>query len=607
MRMVYVNSLNRYNIIWLINCKGGKNMGFKIENHYHDVLIIGSGGSGLSAAIFAARDKSGDVAVVSKVHPLKSHTVAAQGGINASLGNISKDDWRWHAYDTIKSSAWIADQDSVEEMCQRAPEMIHLLDQLGVEFDRNAAGRIDQKIYGGQSTDFGRGGFAHRACYSKDKTGNTIMHRLYDEAIKQNIRFYNYNFALDLLMQGDKCCGIICLDMELGILRIIKSGNVIIASGGYSQIFATATSSSVCTGDGNGLVARAGIPLQDMEFVQFHPTALSEIGVLITEASRSAGGKLLNKQGVQFMKEYAPKFRELAPRDVVARAIANEIANGRGCGPNGNYVHLDLTHMSAEKIKETLPTVYENCQSFMSLDPSKDLIPIAPAAHYTMGGVPTNNKCQVVHFKNGVETVVKGLYAIGEAACISVHGAGRLGCNSLLDLLVFAKKAIESIKKIDNTNFKFDEAVALQRMDDIFSGDIGNVESITKSLKNAMSKYVGVFRVEDGLSIALEQIMQIKNEFNVITISDKSLSWNLELQHYLELENMIISAIATVKAAIWRKESRGAHWRDDYKDEDNKFLGHSIVFSGNNDKVLLRPIRKSKDNVDFYQPQGRNY
>lgn len=583
-------------------------MDFKIENHYHDVLIIGSGGSGLSAAIFAAGDKSCDVAVISKVHPLKSHTIAAQGGINASLGNVSKDDWRWHAYDTIKSSAWIADQDSVEEMCRRAPEMIYLLDQLGVEFDRNAAGKIDQKIYGGQSTNFGKGGFAHRACYSKDKTGNTIMHRLYDEAIKQNVQFYNYNFALDLLVQNDKCYGVICLDMELGILRIIKSGNVIIASGGYSQIFATATSSLVCTGDGNGLAARADIPLQDMEFVQFHPTALSEIGVLITEASRSAGGRLLNKQGVQFMEEYAPKFKELAPRDVVARAIANEIANGRGCGPSGNYVYLDLTHMSAEKIKETLPTVYENCKSFISLDPSKDLIPIAPAAHYTMGGVPTNNKCQVIRFKSGIEIEVEGLYAIGEAACISVHGAGRLGCNSLLDLLVFAKKATESMKKIDNKNLKFDEAaIALQRMDNIFRGDVGNVESITKSLKNTMSRYVGVFRVKDGLEAALEQIMQIKNEFNTITISDKSLSWNLELQHYLELENMITSAIATVKAAIWRKESRGAHWRDDYKDEDNKFLGHSIVSSESDDKVLLRPVRKSKDNVDFYQPQGRNY
>lgn len=582
-------------------------MDFKIENHYHDVLIIGSGGSGLSAAIFAVSDKNFDVAIISKVHPLKSHTVAAQGGVNASLGNISEDDWRWHAYDTIKSSAWIADQDSVEEMCRRAPEMIHLLDQLGVEFDRNDEGKIDQKIYGGQSTNFGKGGFAHRACYSKDKTGHTIMHRLFEEASKRKVQFYNYNFAIDLLIQDNKCYGIICFDMEQGILRVIRSGNVIIASGGYSQVYETATSSLVCTGDGNGLAARAGIPLQDMEFVQFHPTALSEIGVLITEASRSAGGKLLNNQGIRFMKEYAPKFMELAPRDIVARAIATEIANGRGCGPNGNYVHLDLTHMSLEKIKESLPTVYENCQSFLSLDPSQNLVPIAPAAHYTMGGIPTNNMCQVIYLQDGLESVVKGLYAIGEAACISVHGAGRLGCNSLLDLLVFAKKSIESIEKIDNKNFDFDKDKILKRIHSIFKGKEGNIDNITKSLKNVMSKYVGVFRTEEGLNIALQQIMQIKSKFSDITISDRSLCWNVELQHYLELENMIISSIATIKGSLWRRESRGAHWRKDYSDEDNKFLGHSIIPSEEGEEIILRQSRKSSDNVDFYQPQGRNY
>ena len=582
-------------------------MDFKIENHYHDVLIIGSGGAGLSAAIFATADKNFDVAVVSKVHPLKSHTIAAQGGVNASLGNISKDDWRWHAYDTIKSSAWIADQDSVEEMCKRAPEMIHLLDQLGVEFDRNDDGKIDQKVYGGQSTNFGKGEFAHRACYSKDKTGHTIMHRLYDEATKKKVQFYNYNYAIDLLIQDNKCYGVVCFDMEHGILRVIQSGNVIIASGGYSQIYATATSSLVCTGDGNGLAVRASIPLQDMEFIQFHPTALSEIGVLITEASRSAGGKLLNNQGMRFMKEYAPKFMELAPRDIVARAIATEIANGRGCGPSGNYVHLDLTHMSLEEIKENLPTVYENCQSFISLDPSQNLVPIAPAAHYTMGGIPTNNKCQVIYFKDGIEKVVKGLYAIGEAACISVHGAGRLGCNSLLDLLVFAKKSVESIEKINNKNFEFAESEVLKRMNNIFQGKEVNIDSIARSLKNVMSKYVGVFRTEDGLNTALQHVMQIKSNFRDITISDKSLCWNIELQHYFELENMIISAIATIKGALWRKESRGAHWRDDYNNEDSEFLGHSIISFEDDIDILLRQSRKSSDNVDFYPPQGRNY
>jgi succinate dehydrogenase / fumarate reductase, flavoprotein subunit len=582
-------------------------MHLKIENHYHDLLILGSGGAGLSAAIFGIVDRNFNVAVVSKVHPLKSHTIAAQGGINASLGNISEDDWRWHAYDTIKSSAWIADQDSVEEMCRRAPEMINILDEMGVEFDRNESGKIDQKIYGGQSTNFGQGDFAHRACYSKDKTGHTIMHKLYDKSLQQGVNFYNYHFALDLLMKDNRCYGAVIFDMEKGVLRIIHSRNLIIACGGYSQIFATATSAAVCTGDGNGIVARAGIPLQDMEFVQFHPTALDKVGILITEASRSAGGKLLNNKGERFMQKYAPKFMELAPRDIVARAISTEITLGYGCGAEGSYVHLDLTHLEADYIKQNLPTVYENCKTFLSIDPSKESIPIAPAAHYTMGGIPTNNKCQVIKFNEGVEQEITGLYAIGEAACISVHGAGRLGCNSLLDLLVFAKKSIESMVVADHQDVLFSQSLILKRFSSIFEGKEANIEDITKSLKGIMSKYVGVFRIEEGLKLALDQAMEIYNLFQKITIFDKSLSWNLELQHYLELENMIISAIATIRSALWRCESRGAHWRNDFQNENNKFIGHSIFYLQNQENVMLRPVRISSNNVDFYQPTGRNY
>ncbi|PCJ27144.1 MAG: fumarate reductase (quinol) flavoprotein subunit [Rickettsiales bacterium] len=611
---------------------------FKTEKHYHDVLIIGSGGSGLAAGVFAA-NKNLDVAIISKVHPLNSHTVAAQGGINASLGNVTPDDWRWHMYDTLKASHWLADQDSVEEMCKGAGEVINMLDQLGVEFDRNKNGKIDQKIYGGHTTEFGQGGLAFRACYSKDKTGHSIMHKLFQHATEKQIAFYNYNFSLELIMQNERCCGVLCLDMEKGILNVITAGNVIIASGGYSQIYATATSSAAGTGDGCGLVAGAGGALQDMEFVQFHPTAL-RAGVLITEAARSAGGKLLNGDGERFMKKYAPKFMELAPRDIVARAISTEISQGRGCGAEKNHVFLDLTHLSREEIKENLPTIFENCSSFGGIDPSEEYIPIAPAAHYTMGGIATNSKCQVISCTE-TEKPITGLYAIGEAACISVHGAGRLGCNSLLDLLVFAKKAVESLEELDNSGIGVDAGVSasniLTNFEQIFKGEIIDIDKMTRDLRNIMSMHVGIFREKKGLQSALVELMQLKEQYEQSaleyqplqdkssqdkssqdeslqdeSLQDKSswdefLQWNIELQHYLELGNMLISAIATTESALWRCESRGAHWRQDFPETSDEFLGHTIFKPGQKENPSLRPIRKSVNNVGFDEPNERNY
>jgi len=590
---------------------------FETKNYYHDVLIIGSGGSGLAAAILAA-NKGFNVAVVSKVHPLKSHTVAAQGGINASLGNISPDDWKWHMYDTIKASDWLADEDSVELMCKSAPDAIEMLDEIGVEFDRTESGTIDQKIYGGQSTDFGTGKFAHRACYSKDRTGSSIMEKLYETALKKNVVFYNYNFALDLIKEDqDTISGGSFWDIENGLINIIRANSTIIATGGYSQIYSTATSAGICTGDGNGLVARAGISLQDMEFVQFHPTAICKIGILITEAARSAGAKLINGLGERFMTKYAPKFMELAARDVVSRAIATEILEGRGAGPDKDHVLLDLTHLSQDEIKHNLPTIYENCWKFLDLDPSKQPIPISPASHYTMGGIPTNSNCQVIRF-DGEEHPITGLYAIGEAASISVHGAGRLGCNSLLDLIVFAKKVVEELSSEGKQPHPDSSDVIpvktgihrskLLRLDDDVKDaqSTTSIEQLISRLKLTMNINVSVFRSEESLQIAIKDIAEVKEQFNSLQIQDQSPCWNMELQHYLELGNMLFSAESTAKSALWRRESRGSHMRTDFPEKSDDFTVHSI-FDPSSGKIFARQVRRVKDNVGFFQPSIRNY
>lgn len=590
--------------------------------HSYDLVIIGAGGSSLAAAISAAQ-KGYKVAVISKVHPMQSHTVAAQGGINAALGNITLDDWRWHAYDTIKASDWLADQDSVEIMCSAAPSAITMLENIGVQFHKAMDGRIDQKIYGGQSTHYGCGELAYRACYVDDRTGLSIMDKLYKMAGNfALITFFNYNFAIELIMNeaGNKCQGVVSWDIEHGCLNIILAANTIIATGGYSQIYDTTTSSAICTGDGNGLAVGAGINLQDMEFVQFHPTAIHKIGVLITEAARSSGAVLLNRHNQRFMEKYAPKFMELASRDVVARAIATEIATGEGCGETQDHVLLDLTHLTAEYIKSNLPTVFENCQFFLKLDPSKSPIPIAPAAHYTMGGIPTNKFCQVVKFAQE-EVVIEGLYAIGEAASISVHGAGRLGCNSLLDLIVFAELVV---KNIANNHFSLlvsraDYGKMVEKIEERFVGRFverfvghfarsqANIKMLKDELKLIMQKNVGIFRVENNLIDAIKALDNIKQVYNNSGVKEKSLIWNTELQEYLELGNMIISAEATNYCALMRKESRGAHLRSDYPSrDDSNFLYHTIYLN-NSGRVAWREVRKSRENLEYFSPAVRSY
>lgn len=584
----------------------------------YDVIIIGAGGAGLAACIHSL-SKGLSVLVISKVNPLHSHTAAAQGGINAALGELSEDDWKWHMYDTIKGSDWLGDQDAIEILARNAKDAIYQLEKWGVHFDRTADGLIEQKIYGGQRTNFGKGKMAKRACSVADKTGSAILEALYKKARDDGAEFLDYHYAMDLIFHNNKCEGIFVWDMSMGNLKMLYSKNVIIATGGYTQIYETATSSSLCTGDGNGLAFRAGIPLQDMEFVQFHPTAISGIGVLISEAARAAGGILLNSMGERFMQNYATDSLELASRDVVSRAISREISEGRGCGDFKNHILLDITHIDKEYIQKNLPGLLENCESFLKIDPTTSKIPVAPACHYTMGGIPTNKYCQVV---NNDLSIINGLYAIGEAACISVHGANRLGCNSLLDLIVFASIAVENLtKNIESSNIDLKiNGELLDRFEGKFmdhkytassSSEIGltTTSKIKSRLKNILNKYAGVFRSGELLKQGIIEIENITNEMKNHKVFSRDLKWNNELLEYLDLENLLISARASIFAASIRCESRGAHYREDYPDRnDNDFLYHSLVSkSGDNLSYSKRDVRFIDSDVGFFPPESRNY
>ncbi|MEK6734491.1 MAG: succinate dehydrogenase flavoprotein subunit [Pseudomonadota bacterium] len=541
-------------------------MRIKLVHHKYDIVIVGAGGAGLMAAL-RARQNGFSVAVLSKVHPTKSHTVAAQGGINAALGNIEPDDWQWHMYDTIKGSDWLADQDAVEYMCKNAAESVLNLAELGVAFSRTSDGKLYQRLYGGQSTEFGKGKLAYRACASSDQTGNAIITTLYNKTKDIKADFFSYHFVYDLILKDNQCIGVASWSVENGNIHIFSANQVIIATGGYGQIYSTTTAANICTGDGNALCAMAGIPLQDMEFVQFHPTALPKTGILISEAARAEGAHLVNALGERFMSKYSPQFQDLACRDVVARAIATEIAEGRGV--ENNHVWLCLKHLSKSLIKERLPNLFENTKEFLKLDPSKDLIPVAPAAHYTMGGIPTN-----IH---GV--VVPGLMAIGEAACVSVHGANRLGCNSLLDIIVFAESAIKYCSEnIAPGQKKQDIDYDIFKIEDLLNknGEF-NPQDIKIELQLIMQENVGMFRTKKNLESSLKKLQDIINKQFII--SDKSLIWNSELLEALETKNLAIQALITCYAALKREESRGAHFRVDFpvRDDEN-WLKHSLVY-----------------------------
>ena len=546
-----------------------------------DILIIGSGGAGLMAALSACDAGAKNIAIISKVAPSSSHTVAAKGGINAALGNVAKDDWKWHAYDTLKGADYLADNDAVELLCREAASAIINLEKIGVVFSRMENGKISQRAYGGQTSEFGRGEIAHRACYSKDKTGHTILHSLHEQALKKGVKFFSEFFVTDLLIEDEKRChGCLALDLNSGELVIFSASKVILATGGYSQIYRNTTSSLICTGDGSALVFKEGLPLQDMEFVQFHPTGIYGHGFLVTEAARGEGGYLVNSSSQRFMKNYAPKMMELASRDVISQAMATEIYRGE-------KIYLDLRHISDDALNKKLPGVLELVKNFARLDAKKDLIPVAPSAHYTMGGIPTNLDCEVID----------GLMAIGEAACVSVHGANRLGCNSLLDLIVFGKIAGEkAAQKIDKINEKIAAEIAekkIEKIKNIFGDSSSkNLSELKKSLQENNEKNLGVFRDEELLKSGLARIYELFESLKNYKIKNKNLLWNEEFVAYFELENLLLNSLATNFSALNRRESRGAHYRSDFKARDDQnFHAHSLVKMKNDVEFSLKSVR----------------
>ena len=590
-----------------------------LVNRKFDVIIIGSGGAGLMAAISCLKSGIKNIAIISKVIPTLSHTVAAKGGINAALGNKTKDDWHWHAYDTIKSGDFIADYDSVEYMCKAAPEAIYNLEKIGVAFARFDNGTIYQRPYGGQTTNFGNGDIAYRACSAKDDIGHSILHSLYSQCLKNDVIFFNEFFVTDLLVENqDICYGAVAIDLSEGVINIFESDVTIIASGGHSQIYQNTTSSSICTGDGGAAVLRAGLQLQDMEFVQFHPTGLYGSGLLITEAARGEGGYLVNSVGQRFMEYYAPKSLDLASRDVIARAISTEIYRGYGCGKNKDYIHLVLSGLDQKLVMDKLPGVVNLAKSFAGIDAIKDPIPVVPVAHYTMGGIPTNLNCEVTYFNgnlNQKEKVVAGLLAIGEAACASVHGANRLGCNSLLDIVVFGNLAGKVASDLIGKQNKAPSAIinkAVNNIKDILAkeGDFDSAK-IKAELKKLTWQFAGVFRNRTLLESGLKQVQKLHSDFASAKIKNKSLFWNNELVEHLETQNLILQSIATFASALFREESRGAHYREDFQNRDDKnWLCHSLFsFNGDNFNLKTKPIRTKAigEQQIIIKPEERKY
>jgi len=588
---------------------------YKIIDHEYDVVVLGAGGSGLRAAV-GLSEVGLKTACISKVFPTRSHTSAAQGGISAALGNMGEDDWRWHMYDTVKGSDWLGDQDAIEYLCKEAPKAVIELERYGVPFSRTKDGKIYQRAFGGMTKDYGND-TVQRTCAAADRTGHAILHTLYGQALKHNTEFFIEYFALDLLMKDGKCKGLIAWNLNDGTIHRFRSHITILATGGYGKIYYTATSAHTCTGDGNGMALRAGLPLQDMEFVQFHPTGIYGVGTLISEGVRGEGGFLLNSKGERFMERYAPKAKDLASRDVVSRSIAIEIKEGRGVGKNKDYVNLHLDHIDPKIIEKRLPGIAESAKTFCEVDVTKDPIPVVPTVHYNMGGIPTNYKAEVLT-SNGKDTAVPGLMAIGEAACVSVHGANRLGSNSLIDLVVFGKSAANRAAEIVKPGSNHEELPqsetdkCLDRFDKLRNSNGSTKTSeLRLSMQKTMQSKCAVFRTEKTLKEGMSDIRKPFEGMKDISVSDKSLLFNTDLVETLEFDNLIRQAMTTIDSAYHRKESRGAHAREDFKKRDDKgYMTHTLAWQKGNDvKVAYRPVHAKTltNDVQYFPPKERVY